>query len=72
VVLDFSPFWSGGRQMLLDGVLVTLQLAAAATILGFLIGTLRAVGPAGCRPGSNTGGPTWWPGAANGDPNLWH
>ncbi|MBN9373556.1 MULTISPECIES: amino acid ABC transporter permease [Hydrogenophaga] len=30
--------------MLLDGALVTLQLAAAATLLGFVIGTLCAIG----------------------------
>ena len=43
MTLDFTPIferWS----MLLDGALVTLELATAATLLGFLIGTLCAVG----------------------------
>lgn len=41
--LDFSPIierW----PLLLDGALVTMKLAASATILGFIIGTLCAIG----------------------------
>ncbi|WP_298209224.1 amino acid ABC transporter permease [Acidovorax sp.] len=41
--LDFSPVFEL-RQMLLDGAWVTIKLAASATVLGFLIGTLCAVG----------------------------
>jgi len=43
VSLDFSPIierW----PLLLDGALVTMKLAASATILGFIIGTLCAIG----------------------------
>jgi polar amino acid transport system permease protein len=41
--LDFGPIierW----PMLVEGALVTLQLAASATVLGFVIGTLCAIG----------------------------
>lgn len=41
--LDFTPVFEQW-QMLLDGALVTIKLAAAATLLGFIIGTLCAVG----------------------------
>jgi polar amino acid transport system permease protein len=43
MTLEFAPIverW----PMLLDGALVTLKLAAVATLLGFVIGTLCAVG----------------------------
>jgi len=43
VTLDFTPILERW-PMLLDGALVTLQLAAAATLLGFVIGTLCAIG----------------------------
>jgi polar amino acid transport system permease protein len=42
-VFDFAPIidrW----PMLLDGAVVTMKLAAAATFLGFIIGTLCAIG----------------------------
>ena len=41
--LDFSPIFERW-PMLLDGALVTMKLAASATILGFIIGTLCAIG----------------------------
>lgn len=43
IELDFSAVierW----QMLVDGTMLTIQLAAITTILGFLVGTLSAVG----------------------------
>lgn len=43
MTLDFMPIFERW-PMLLDGALVTLKLAAAATFCGFLIGTLCAVG----------------------------
>jgi len=43
VSLDFSPIFERW-PMLLDGALVTMKLAASATILGFIIGTLCAIG----------------------------
>ncbi len=43
MTLDFTPILERW-PMLLDGALVTLQLAAAATLLGFVIGTLCAIG----------------------------
>lgn len=43
MTLDFTPIFERW-PMLLDGALVTLQLAAAATLLGFVIGTLCAIG----------------------------
>lgn len=43
MTLDFTPIFERW-PMLLDGSLVTLQLAAAATLLGFVIGTLCAIG----------------------------
>lgn len=43
MTLDFEPIFERW-PMLLDGTLVTLKLAAVATILGFVIGTLCAVG----------------------------
>lgn len=41
--LDFSPIFERW-PMLVDGALVTMKLAASATILGFSIGTLCAIG----------------------------
>ena len=43
MTLDFAPIFERW-PMLLDGTLVTLKLAAVATLLGFVIGTLCAVG----------------------------
>jgi len=43
VSLDFSPIFERW-PMLVDGALVTMKLAASATILGFSIGTLCAIG----------------------------
>jgi polar amino acid transport system permease protein len=43
VSLDFSPILERW-PLLLDGALVTMKLAASATILGFIIGTLCAIG----------------------------
>ncbi len=43
LTLDFSPILEQG-SLLLDGAAVTLRLAAVATLLGFVIGTLCAVG----------------------------
>lgn len=43
MTLEFAPILERW-PMLLDGALVTLKLAAVATLLGFLIGTLCAVG----------------------------
>lgn len=43
MILDFSPI-AERWQMLMDGAIVTMQLAASATVLGFIIGTLCAVG----------------------------
>jgi polar amino acid transport system permease protein len=43
VSLDFSPIFERW-PMLVDGALVTMKLAASATILGFIIGTLCAIG----------------------------
>jgi len=43
VPFDFAPILERW-PMLLDGAVVTLQLAFAATVLGFVIGTLCAIG----------------------------
>ena len=43
MTLEFAPIFEQW-PMLLDGALVTLKLAAVATVLGFVIGTLCAVG----------------------------
>ncbi len=43
MTLDFMPIFERW-PMLLDGALMTLKLAAAATLCGFVIGTLCAVG----------------------------
>jgi len=43
MTLEFAPIFERW-PMLLDGALVTLKLAAVATLLGFVIGTLCAVG----------------------------
>lgn len=43
MTLEFAPILERW-PMLLDGALVTLKLAAVATLLGFVIGTLCAVG----------------------------
>jgi polar amino acid transport system permease protein len=43
MTLEFAPIFERW-PMLLDGALVTLKLAAVATLLGFAIGTLCAVG----------------------------
>jgi polar amino acid transport system permease protein len=43
MTLEFAPIFARW-PMLLDGALVTLKLAAVATLLGFVIGTLCAVG----------------------------
>jgi polar amino acid transport system permease protein len=43
VTLEFAPIFER-LPMLLDGALVTIQLAAVATLLGFVIGTLVAIG----------------------------
>lgn len=41
--LDFGPIFERW-QMLVDGAIVTMLLASAATVLGFVIGTLCAAG----------------------------
>lgn len=43
MTLEFAPIFEHW-PMLLDGALVTMKLAAVATVLGFVIGTLCAVG----------------------------
>ena len=43
MTLEFAPIFKQW-PMLLDGALVTLKLAAVATVLGFVIGTFCAVG----------------------------
>ena len=43
MTLEFAPIFEQW-PMLLDGALVTLKLAAVATVLGFVIGTFCAVG----------------------------
>jgi polar amino acid transport system permease protein len=43
LTLEFAPIFKQW-PMLLDGALVTLKLAAVATVLGFVIGTFCAVG----------------------------
>jgi polar amino acid transport system permease protein len=43
LTLEFAPIFEQW-PMLLDGALVTLKLAAVATVLGFVIGTFCAVG----------------------------
>lgn len=43
MTLEFAPIFERW-PMLLDGTLMTLKLAAVATLLGFVIGTLCAIG----------------------------